>query len=217
MMSVGYHVDDQKFAPNGWLTAAVWDWTKLFPDLVTQAIGRYLQARGRSASASRTASSTWRPSARKVPKDVQDKIAAAKAKMAGDRPVPGLHRQPIKDQTRQGAHRGRHHADDRVPRVDGLARRGRRRDDPALRRQRSRGGAETHGPVSNSSRGLQQTERHAGHRSRPYAWPYHGAIDPAQTALLLFTDDADARGAADVSQRSGRFVDALRSTASACV
>ncbi len=38
IMSVGYHVDDQKFAPKGWLTAAIWDWTGLFPDLVQQAL-----------------------------------------------------------------------------------------------------------------------------------------------------------------------------------
>ena len=40
LMSVGYHVDDTKFAPNGWLTAAVWDWTKLFPSLVTQVLDK---------------------------------------------------------------------------------------------------------------------------------------------------------------------------------
>jgi basic membrane lipoprotein Med (substrate-binding protein (PBP1-ABC) superfamily) len=97
VMSVGYHVDDQKFAPNGWLTASVWDWTKLFPDLVTQAINK-----------------TYKPAVQRyflkdgvvdiaafgknVSKDTQDKIAAAKAKMSGDSPFLAF-LGPVKDQS----------------------------------------------------------------------------------------------------------------------
>ena len=41
--SVGYHADDKDFAPNGWVTAAIWDWTELFPRLAKQvADGTYV-------------------------------------------------------------------------------------------------------------------------------------------------------------------------------
>jgi basic membrane protein A len=81
IMSVGYHVDDQKFAPKGWLTAAVWDWTGLFPKLVQEAMNgtykpsvqRYYLSDGVVALA---------PYGPDVPADVKTKIDAAKQKMA---------------------------------------------------------------------------------------------------------------------------------------
>jgi basic membrane protein A and related proteins len=131
LMSVGYHVDDQKFAPNGWLTAAVWDWTKLFPDLVNQVLGKSYKP---------SVARFWlkdgvvdlAPFGSKVTKETQDKIAAAKTKMSTTDPYLAFTGQPIKGPVRQGAHRNRHHADDRLPRVHRLAGRGRHRHDPAL-------------------------------------------------------------------------------------
>ena len=98
LMSVGYHVDDQKFAANGWLTAAVWDWTKLFPNLVTQVLERSYKP---------SVARFWlkdgvvdlAPFGSKVTKDVQDKIAAAKAKMSTTDPYLAFTGQPIKDQS----------------------------------------------------------------------------------------------------------------------
>lgn len=46
--------------------------------------------------------------------------------------------------------------------------------------------------------------------ARPYVWPYDGAIDPAHTALLLFTGDSESEAAVEVIQRLGRFAGALR-------
>jgi len=98
IMSVGYHVDDQKFAPNGWLTAAIWDWTKLFPDLVTQAMnGTYKPAVQRFYMKDGVVNLA--PFGAKVPKTAQDAIAAAKTKMADD-PFLAFNG-PVKDQ--QGA------------------------------------------------------------------------------------------------------------------
>ncbi|HLF79785.1 MAG TPA: BMP family ABC transporter substrate-binding protein, partial [Dehalococcoidia bacterium] len=98
IMSVGYHVDDQKFAPNGWLTAAIWDWTKLFPDLVTQAMnGTYKPAVQRFYMKDGVVSLA--PFGAKVPKAAQDAIALARTKM-GDDPFLAF-TGPVKDQ--QGA------------------------------------------------------------------------------------------------------------------
>jgi nicotinamidase-related amidase len=45
--------------------------------------------------------------------------------------------------------------------------------------------------------------------ARPYVWPYDGAIDPARTALLLFTGDSELQAPVEAMQRLGRFADAL--------
>jgi basic membrane lipoprotein Med (substrate-binding protein (PBP1-ABC) superfamily) len=97
IMSVGYHVDDQKFAPQGWLTAAIWDWTKLFPSLVTQVLDKSYKP---------SVARFWlkdgvvdlAPFGSKVTKDTQDKIAAAKTKMSTTDPYLAFTGQPIKDQ-----------------------------------------------------------------------------------------------------------------------
>ena len=97
IMSVGYHVDDQKFAPNGWLTAAVWDWTKLFPDLVSQAVaGTYKPEVQRFYLKDGVVDLA--PFGSKVPKDVQDKIVAVKARMVGNEPFLAF-TGPVKDQS----------------------------------------------------------------------------------------------------------------------
>jgi hypothetical protein len=46
--------------------------------------------------------------------------------------------------------------------------------------------------------------------ARPYVWPYDGAIDPAHTALLVFTGDSESGAAVEVIQRLGRFAETLR-------
>jgi basic membrane lipoprotein Med (substrate-binding protein (PBP1-ABC) superfamily) len=96
IMSVGYHVDDTKFAPNGWLTAAVWDWTKLFPDLVTQAINKtYKPAVQRFYLKDGVVSLA--PYGAKVPADVKTKIETAKTAMSGADPFLAF-TGPVKDQ-----------------------------------------------------------------------------------------------------------------------
>jgi basic membrane protein A len=37
-MSVGYHADASELAPNGWLTGAIWNWTKLYTEMATTAV-----------------------------------------------------------------------------------------------------------------------------------------------------------------------------------
>lgn len=96
VMSVGYHVDDTKFAPKGWVTAAVWDWTALFPKLVDQVrTGTYKPSLLRLGLKDGVV--TLAPFGPGVPKNAQDEIAAAKAKMlsGGLAPFTG----PIKDQS----------------------------------------------------------------------------------------------------------------------
>jgi basic membrane lipoprotein Med (substrate-binding protein (PBP1-ABC) superfamily) len=111
IMSVGYHVDDQKFAPKGWLTAAVWDWTKLFPNLVQQAIdGTYKPAVQRYTLKDGVVDLA--PYGPKVPDAVKSKIDAAKTDLGPER---------------QGADPGRPNADHRLPRIDQLAGTGRGR------------------------------------------------------------------------------------------
>ena len=97
-MSVGYHVDDQKFAPNGWLTAADWDWTKLFPDLVTQAMAGTYKPAVSATSGSRMASSVSRPYGTHGDEGRAGQDRRGEDKDVGHGPVPGLHRPPIKDQ-----------------------------------------------------------------------------------------------------------------------
>src|SRR4051794_32936638 len=41
--------------------------------------------------------------------------------------------------------------------------------------------------------------------ARPYVWPYDGAIDPAHTALLLFTGDTNAVPPAEPLERLHRL------------
>lgn len=96
IMSVGYHVDDQKFAPKGWLTAAIWDWTGLFPDLVQQALdGTYEPEVQRFTLEDGVVDLA--PFGPKVPADVQSDIEEVKARMAGDEPFLAFVG-PLKDQ-----------------------------------------------------------------------------------------------------------------------
>ena len=48
--------------------------------------------------------------------------------------------------------------------------------------------------------------------ARPYVWPYDGAIDPAHTALLLFTGDSDAAPPAEPLRRLQRLAAALNAS-----
>lgn len=97
IMSVGYHVDDQKFAPKGWLTAAVWDWTTLFPKLVQQAIDKtYKPAVQRFTLADKVVDLA--PFGPNVTADVKTKIEAAKTRMSGAEPFLAF-AGPIKDQS----------------------------------------------------------------------------------------------------------------------
>jgi basic membrane lipoprotein Med (substrate-binding protein (PBP1-ABC) superfamily) len=80
MFSVGYHVDGSKLAPNGWLTAATWDWTKLFVDLTNQVLaGTYKVGQVRQSMADGAVKLA--PFGKAVPKDVQDQLTATQAKL----------------------------------------------------------------------------------------------------------------------------------------
>lgn len=95
IMSVGYHADASKFAPNGWITAPIWDWSKLFPELVTQVRnGTYKPELYRGGM--KEGIVTLAPFGKNVPKAVQDEVTAARTKMeAGDLSV---FKGPVKDQ-----------------------------------------------------------------------------------------------------------------------
>lgn len=76
--SVGYHADDKEFAPNGWITAPVWDWTGLFPSLAKQVVdGTYVAGSLRQGLADGVV--TLGRFGDQIPQDVQDEVAAAKA------------------------------------------------------------------------------------------------------------------------------------------
>lgn len=95
IMSVGYHVDDSKFAPTGWITAAIWDWSKLFPDLVTQVREGTYQV-GQLRLGLKDGVVTLAPFGPKVPKSVQDEVLAAKEKLVRGELV--IFTGPIRDQ-----------------------------------------------------------------------------------------------------------------------
>lgn len=85
ILSVGYHVDDAQFAPDGWLTAAIWDWTDLFTDLVQQAIdGSYEPSVQRYYLSDGVVDLA--PFGDKVPADVRTLIDEKRAEMEGDTP-----------------------------------------------------------------------------------------------------------------------------------
>ena len=95
IFSVGYHVDDSKLAPNGWLTAATWDWTKLFVDLVNQVrAGTYKVSQIRQSMADGTVKLA--PFGKAVPKEVQDQIAELQKKLLSGQLE--IFAGPIKDQ-----------------------------------------------------------------------------------------------------------------------
>lgn len=95
MFSVGYHVDGAKLAPNGWITAATWDWTKLFVDLVNQVRGGTYQV-GQIRQSMADGTVKLAPFGKAVPKDVQDQVAATQKKiLSGEFQVFAG---PIKDQ-----------------------------------------------------------------------------------------------------------------------
>lgn len=77
IMSVGYHVDDAKFAPEGWITAAVWDWTDLFVSLVEEVeAGTYEPSQLRLGMADGVI--TLASFGDAVPADVRAEVEAAK-------------------------------------------------------------------------------------------------------------------------------------------
>ncbi|HWO93446.1 MAG TPA: BMP family ABC transporter substrate-binding protein [Dehalococcoidia bacterium] len=80
IMSIGYHVDDAQFAPEGWITAAIWDWTGLFPELVEQVIdGSYEPSQLRLGLADGVVKlAQFGPN---VPQEVQDEVMAAQGQM----------------------------------------------------------------------------------------------------------------------------------------
>jgi nicotinamidase-related amidase len=67
--------------------------------------------------------------------------------------------------------------------------------------------AET-GPLPASGRGLGVGS--ATVASRPYPWPYHGAIRPAQTALLILSGDGDTEVDVATLDRLVAFVETAR-------
>jgi basic membrane protein A and related proteins len=95
IFAVGYHVDGAKFAPNGWLTAATWDWTKLFVDLVSQVRGgTYKVGQIRQSMADGVVKLA--PFGKAVPKDIQEQISDTQKKiLAGEFEIFAG---PIKDQ-----------------------------------------------------------------------------------------------------------------------
>ena len=95
IMTVGYHADASKFAPNGWITAPIWDWTKLFPDLVTQVRnGTYKPELWRGGMKEGVV--TLAPFGKNVPMSVQDEVNGVLEKMkTGDLSVFAG---PIRDQ-----------------------------------------------------------------------------------------------------------------------
>src|SRR5262249_36770730 len=87
-----------KFAPKGWITAAVWDWAKLFPDLVQQVrAGTYKPAVYRGGF--KEGIVTLAPFGANVPKTVQDEVNGLKTKLQAGQ--FDAFKGPVKDQSGQ--------------------------------------------------------------------------------------------------------------------
>lgn len=95
MFSVGYHVDGSKFAPNGWITAAVWDWTKLFVDLVEEVRAGTYEV-GQIRLSMKDGVVALAPFGKAVPQDVQDEIKDLQAEILSGEFT--IFEGPIKDQ-----------------------------------------------------------------------------------------------------------------------
>lgn len=95
MLSVGYHVDDSKFAPNGWITAAEWDWTKLFVQLVNEVRGGTYKV-GQVRQSMKDGVVKLAPFGKNVPAAVQTEVKAAQAKVLSGE--INIFAGPIKDQ-----------------------------------------------------------------------------------------------------------------------
>jgi basic membrane lipoprotein Med (substrate-binding protein (PBP1-ABC) superfamily) len=95
MFTVGYHVDGSKFAPNGWLTAATWDWTKLFVQLVTEVReGKYVV--GQIRQSMKDGVVVLAPFGKAVSAETQAMIAETQKKILANEFV--IFSGPIKDQ-----------------------------------------------------------------------------------------------------------------------
>lgn len=95
MFSVGYHVDGSKFAPNGWLTAATWNWGPLFVDLVNQVRGGTYKV-GQIRKSMGDGTVMLAPFGKSVSADTQADIAARQKKLlSGELQIFAG---PIKDQ-----------------------------------------------------------------------------------------------------------------------
>jgi basic membrane protein A and related proteins len=94
-MSVGYHADASPVAPNGWITAAVWNWGPIYTKLAQQALdGKFKPELLRFGVKDGVVDLA--PFGANVPKDVQDEVTKVKQEIiAGTfKPFQG----PIKDQ-----------------------------------------------------------------------------------------------------------------------
>lgn len=96
VMSVGYHADASSVAPNGWITAAIWNWGPLYTQMIQDVMdGKHTTALTRYGVADGVV--TLAPFGASVPQEVQDEVLKVKdAIIAGTlKPFTG----PIKDQS----------------------------------------------------------------------------------------------------------------------
>jgi basic membrane protein A and related proteins len=83
-MSVGYHADASELAPNGWITGSIWDWGKLYTDIVkTIEAGKWKDSpyNGSYRVGMADGSVKLAPFGKNVPKDVQDEVMALQKKI----------------------------------------------------------------------------------------------------------------------------------------
>lgn len=95
VMSVGYHADAGSVAPEGWITAAIWNWGPLYTDMINDVLaGTHETALTRYGVDDGVV--TLAPFGPNVPEDVQELVLDVKERMiSGElKPFEG----PIKDQ-----------------------------------------------------------------------------------------------------------------------
>lgn len=96
VMSVGYHADASSVAPNGWITAAIWNWGPLYTRMIQEVLdGTHTTTLTRFGVADDVV--TLAPFGANVPQEVQDEVLKVKDEIiAGTlKPFTG----PIKDQS----------------------------------------------------------------------------------------------------------------------
>jgi basic membrane protein A len=99
IMSVGYHADASSLAPNGWITAGIWNWPDLFVDLVKTGVeGKFVGSKYDALYRGNLKDNVIKlaPFGSKVPKDVQKLVEDKQAEVIAGKlhPFEG----PIKDQ-----------------------------------------------------------------------------------------------------------------------
>jgi basic membrane lipoprotein Med (substrate-binding protein (PBP1-ABC) superfamily) len=96
VMSVGYHADASTVAPNGWITAAIWNWGPLYTKMVEEVTAGGFETQ-LTRYGVKDGVVTLAPFGANVPKEVQDEVLKVKEDIISGTLMPFTG--PIKDQS----------------------------------------------------------------------------------------------------------------------